>query len=120
MKKLLIIDDDIAITKSILYLMKKEMPEVEAIAENSPKNGIQQAIKNEFELILMDFMMPKINGVDAAKQILVKKPNQKILLFSSVSGAPNIGDFLHGFVGVLDKPESVDTMLKKIRFFLGK
>ncbi len=67
MKKLLIVDDEIKITEVL-----KEYAEFEGYAVDSAQNGME-AVKmckeNEYDLVIMDVMMPKLDGFSAVKEI---------------------------------------------------
>ena len=60
------------------------------------------------DLVLMDFMMPKYNGVTAARQILSKDPGARVVLISGLSDTSELqwAAADAGAMGVLRKPFS--------------
>ncbi len=53
---------------------------------NEAKDGaeaIELAIKKDFDVILLDYKMPKFNGDSATQRILIHKPDSKIIIFSN-------------------------------------
>ncbi len=69
-----------------------------------------------FDVVLLDFVMPKKNGVLVAKEILELRPNQKII-FASAFGAGVLDDastILRDSVEIIQKPFSLDFLVKKI------
>ncbi|MDE1861901.1 MAG: response regulator [Thaumarchaeota archaeon] len=69
-----------------------------------------------FDIVLLDFIMPKKNGVRVAKEILDMKPNQRII-FASAFGTGILDDasaILKDSVEILQKPFSLDFLVKKI------
>ena len=73
--------------------------------------------KNPFDVVLLDNNMPKKSGVEVAKEILDKRPSQRIIFASaydinSLIKAPgNIPDT----VEILEKPFSLNTMISKVQ-----
>lgn len=83
MKSILIIEDN--------YLMRFSLKTVidecnKYIVETAcDGNETLDIIKEkEFDLLLVDIQLPDINGIELAKQILNKKPNQKILFITGL------------------------------------
>lgn len=69
-----------------------------------------------FDVVLLDFVMPKKNGVRVAKEILDMRPNQKII-FASAFGSGVLEDasaILKDSIEILQKPFSLEFLLKKI------
>ena len=67
MQKLLIVDDEIKIVEVL-----KEYAEFESYSVDSAINGmeaIQKCKENSYDLIIMDVMMPKLDGFSAVKEI---------------------------------------------------
>ncbi|HKU32938.1 MAG TPA: response regulator [Candidatus Nitrosotalea sp.] len=69
-----------------------------------------------FDVVLLDFVMPKKNGVRVAKEILDLRPHQKII-FASAFGSGILDDasaILRDSIEILQKPFSLDFLVKKI------
>jgi len=77
-----------------------------------------------YDLVLMDYMMPEINGIDAAKRILAdeKIPNSPTLIMVTAYGREEVMRQAEeaGIKGFLVKPVSPSTLLDTILFSLGK
>ena len=74
-----------------------------------------------FDVVLLDFVMPKKNGVRVAREILDMRPNQKII-FASAFGNGVLEDAslnLKGSVEILQKPFSLEFLVKKIESSCG-
>lgn len=70
-----------------------------------------------FDLVLLDHNMPKKSGAKAAKEILSKKPNQKILFASGYLRSlieDQTGEKLLGKLDIIEKPFSLNMLLRKI------
>lgn len=83
-KKILVIDDEGIVTKSLQKLLKKEGYEV--VAANSGKEAIEKARNADFDLIVSDIRMPVINGIDTLREIrqitkeLGKRPIPEVVI----------------------------------------
>lgn len=82
---------------------------MKALSQCAPGN-------NPFNVVLLDFAMPKKNGVLAAKEILEANPHQKII-FVSAFGNGVLDDatvFLKDSVEIIQKPFSLEFLVNKI------
>lgn len=69
-----------------------------------------------FDVVLLDFVMPKKNGVRVAKEILDLRPHQKII-FASAFGNGVLDDasaIMKDSIEILQKPFSLEFLVKKI------
>ena len=66
-KKILIIDDESIIGLSCKRILQEEYYEV--IYEQNPKQGLVEAMSGEYDLILLDLIMPEIEGMEILKRI---------------------------------------------------
>jgi len=76
-KKILIIDDE----KDFCYFVKKNLEAIsnyEIITANKGKKGIQIARKEKPDLILLDIMMPGIDGFEVLKRLKANEKTQDI------------------------------------------
>lgn len=83
-KRILIIEDDFFIRELYLRQLQKEGFEVEG-AEDGP-SGLAKANQEGWDLILLDIMLPKLNGMDLLRT-LKSKPETKdipVILLTNV------------------------------------
>lgn len=59
------------------------------IASNG-EEAVNMALENNFDLILMDVRMPKLNGIDASKRIKNKKPKSNIIAVTALNSESEI------------------------------
>lgn len=71
--------------------------------------------KLSFDLVIIDHIMPKMTGADAARQILKEKPDQRII-FVSAYGSQLLGSLGDDFESIefLTKPTSPSTLIDLI------
>src|ERR687885_2811354 len=69
-----------------------------------------------FDVVILDYRMPKMDGMDAAKIILAKNPHQRII-FASAYVASTLQESvkeLHAVVELLQKPFEMDELINTI------
>jgi len=69
-----------------------------------------------FNIVLLDFIMPKKNGVQVAKEILELRPNQKIIFLSAFGNGvlDDAADALKNAVEIIQKPFSLEFLINKL------
>jgi NarL family two-component system response regulator LiaR len=81
--RILVADDHAILRKGIRALLSTE-PDMEVVGETG--NGLEtvaQAEELKPDVILMDLMMPKMDGIEATRQITAKQPGVRILVLTS-------------------------------------
>ena len=113
MAKILIVDDEVNIRKVVREYAEFEGYEVEE-AENG-MDAVNMCKENDFDLIIMDVMMPRLDGYSACKEIHKSKSIPVIML----SARGEEYDKLFGFeIGVDDyvvKPFSPKELMARIK-----
>lgn len=126
--KILIVDNDTSIgttMKSALGLN----PNYEVEIALSAKEGLDKMRSQTYDLVLLDFMMPEISGVDLCKTMVAdsKLKDVPVILVSALPIASKVfqetnGNFQNLAVikGLLEKPFSVSDLLDKVAQVLKK
>ena len=70
-RKVLIVDDEKNIVDIIAFNLKKEGYQV--ITASDGEEGVRKTFEENPDLILLDIMMPKMNGIEACRNIREKK-----------------------------------------------
>ncbi len=118
MSKLLIVDDEVNIRAVVREYAEFEEYEVDE-AENGME-AVEKCRKNDYDLIIMDVMMPKLDGYSASKEI--KKHKNTPIIMLSARGEEY--DKLFGFeIGVDDyvvKPFSPKELMARVKAVLKR
>jgi len=85
MAKILLVDDEPAILK--MYSESLNNADFEVITAASGEEGVDQAKKVKPDIILIDIMMPRLNGFDAVKE-LKSDPGTKIIPIYLLTNLP--------------------------------
>ncbi len=119
MKKILVVEDNETNMYLINFILEKNGYEV--IQAKTGEEGVELAIKEKPDLILMDIQLPGIDGLEATKRIRKSKANSKIPIIAITSYAM-VGDrakaLAAGCTGYIQKPINPDTFLAEIKKYL--
>lgn len=122
-KKILIIDDEELITKSLLRLLSKEGYDV-TIARNG-QEAIGKVKESAFDLIISDVRMPELDGIETITEIrsYLKKANKKPIPEILITGYADINKYeAASKLKVMDyiyKPFDNNEFLKVIKKAVG-
>ncbi|MCP9763018.1 response regulator transcription factor [Lacihabitans soyangensis] len=120
-KKVLVIDDDADILELLIYNLEKEGYEVKSAANGL--EGIETAKQFMPDLILMDIMMPIMDGIEAGKIIKNTEKLKHIHLLYLTARAEEYSEVAAFEVGAddyLTKPIKPRALLSRINAFFRK
>ena len=114
-KKVLIVDDEKNIITSLEFLMTKAGYQVQ-VAHNG-EDGLQKIAQFQPDLILLDAMMPKLNGFDVCRQVRQNSNWQhiKIIMLTARGREVDINKGLSlGADTYVTKPFSTRELMDKV------
>jgi len=114
--KVLIADDHTIVRAGLTALLGTEK-DIEVVGE--AKNGaeaVSEAIKLHPDIVIMDLMMPKMDGVEATKELIRKAPSAKTILLTTYGTSDGIAHALRaGARGAVLKNADNSELAKAIR-----
>lgn len=112
-KKILIIEDD----PSIANLQKDylEINNMNAVIENDGKAGLDRALADSFDLIIIDIMLPSMEGFDICKQIRQHKQTPIIIISAKKEDIDKIRGLGLGADDYMIKPFSPSEMVARVQ-----
>jgi DNA-binding response OmpR family regulator len=117
MKKILFIEDESALQKTFSDLLETEGHKL--ISALNGKVGLEIAKKERPDLILLDLILPKINGFEVLKRLKADEDTKNIpvIVLTNLEGVDDINKALElGTTTYLVKGQySLDDVLKKIK-----
>jgi DNA-binding NarL/FixJ family response regulator len=114
--KILLADDHAVVRDGTKELLEREV-DLEVVAEASDgKEAVQLAIRERPDVVVMDFAMPQLNGIEATRQIKAIAPGIAVLVLTAYDSDQYIYGFLEaGAAGYLLKDVHVDEVIRAIR-----
>jgi two-component system, NarL family, response regulator LiaR len=114
--RVMIVDDQY-IVRSGLATFVSICPDLELVGEASDgEEAVRLCAAAQPDIILMDLMMPKMNGVEATRLILQQQPGIKILALTSFKEKDLVQNVLKaGAIGYLLKDITADELANAIR-----
>ncbi len=112
--KVLIVEDDIHLSEALEQIMKDQDYFVDAV--DNGMDGLYYASNNEYDVIVLDVMLPKLNGYDVIKMLRKQKVATPTIMLTAKS---EIDDKITGLDAGADdymvKPFAPKELLARIR-----
>ncbi len=81
--RVLVVDDHVVVRKGIHALLATE-PDVEVVGEaENGREAVAEAERLQPDVILMDLVMPEMDGIEAIRRITTRQPEARILVLTS-------------------------------------
>jgi signal transduction histidine kinase/CheY-like chemotaxis protein len=111
-KHVLIVDDN-EVTREILCQTAESIG-INSVSVGSGEEALKEVVSNQYDIILMDWKMPDMNGIESANKILQSKlihKKPKIVIVTAYSREDVLSKVINaGLDGLLLKPVSHSTM----------
>lgn len=111
--RILIVEDEIKIAEVIASRLKKEQYVVDIFTNG--EDGLDNALTNIYDLIILDVMLPKVNGFEILEEIRKEKISAKVIMLTAKT---MIDDKLVGFNkganDYLTKPFHVEELVARV------
>ncbi|MBR6651622.1 MAG: response regulator transcription factor [Anaerotignum sp.] len=117
-RKILIVDDEKNIADIIAFNLKKEGYQV--IKAGDGEEGVKMALEENPDLILLDIMMPKMDGYEACKKIREKKNTPIIMLTARAEELDKVLGLELGADDYVAKPFGVRELMARVKANLRK
>lgn len=118
MTKILIVEDEQNLARFIELELKHEAYEVEI--ENDGQTGLDRALEYEFDLILLDLMLPNINGLEICRQIRQVQNTPIIMITAKSDTYDKVVGLDYGADDYIVKPFDIEELLARIRAMLRR
>jgi NarL family two-component system response regulator LiaR len=114
--RVLIVDDHVIVRKGIRALLAAKR-DIQVVGEaGDGAEAVAQAAALNPDVILMDLVMPKVDGIQATREILTKAPGTRVLVLTSFAGDEQVFPAIKaGALGYLLKDSGPQDLVQAIR-----
>jgi DNA-binding NarL/FixJ family response regulator len=113
--RILLVDDHAIVRAGLRSVLEATGLQVVAEAEHG-RQAVHLAQKHRPDLVLMDIIMPELNGIEATHQLLKTVPKTKVLILSMYADRTHVANALSaGVAGYVLKSSGGDELFKAIR-----
>lgn len=118
MSRILIIEDEVAIAD--LEKDYLELSGFEVVMEHAGDTGLARALSEEFDLIVLDLMLPGIDGFEVCRQIREKKDIPVIMVSAKKDDIDKIHGLGLGADDYMTKPFSPSELVARVKAHMSR
>jgi DNA-binding response OmpR family regulator len=118
MKKILLIEDEKNFARFIELELKHEAYSVSLAYDG--KTGLNLALQEDWDLILLDIMLPEVNGIEVCRLIRIAKKTPIIMLTARDSVVDRVSGLDNGADDYLPKPFAIEELFARMRALLRR
>ncbi|KKI54332.1 putative response regulator ArlR [Staphylococcus equorum subsp. equorum] len=118
MTKILIVEDEQNLARFIELELEHENYTVDIEYDGRP--GLEKALSNNYDLILLDLMLPNINGLEICRQIRQKQTTPIIIITAKSDTYDKVAGLDYGADDYIVKPFDIEELLARIRAMLRR
>jgi DNA-binding NtrC family response regulator len=121
MKKILIIEDEAAIRRVFKKIISEENEGYEVAEASDGLGGLEMILNNDYDLVLCDIKMPKMDGVEVLEKVKKVKPEIPIVMISGHGDLDTAVNTMRlGAFDYISKPPDLNRLLNTVRNALDK
>lgn len=112
--KILIVEDEVALAEALSEILKRNKYSVDAVYDG--EDGLEYALTDIYDCIILDIMLPKMNGIDVLRTLRKKHISTPVLLLTARSDVEDkINGLDSGADDYLTKPFVSGELLARVR-----
>jgi len=117
--KVLVVEDDATMAEMLEYNLRAQGLDVESASDGA--DGLRRARKHEISLIVLDLMLPSIDGLQIADDLRKTRPDVPILMLTArAEEDTKLRGFAAGADDYLTKPFSMDELVARVKALLRR
>ena len=112
MKKILIVEDESSISDFVKLELEYEGYQV--YIKEDGREGLKEALENDYDLIILDIMLPSMNGFEICRRLKREKNTPIIMLSAKDSVTDKVNGLQIGADDYIPKPFAIEELLARI------
>lgn len=114
MAKILVVEDDARLASALAEILRENGYEVDAV--NDGQTGLEYGASGLFDVIILDVMLPKMDGFQVVAELRRKKVSTPVLMLTAKDAIPEkVRGFDSGADDYMTKPFSPTELLAHLR-----
>jgi hypothetical protein len=118
MSRVLLVDDDALLTELLTEYLTAEGLEVRSVPDG--ETGVQEILSGQYDVVVLDSMMPKMNGLDVLKTVRAQSSIPIIMLTAKGDDIDRIIGLEMGADDYVPKPSTPRELLARINAILRR
>ncbi|GAP01656.1 two-component response regulator [Fructobacillus fructosus] len=118
MSRILIVEDEENLAKFVKLELEHEGYQVETVLNG--REGLDLALKEDFDLILLDLMLPELNGFEVARRLREVKKTPIIMMTARDSVIDRVSGLDYGADDYVVKPFAIEELLARVRSLMRR
>jgi two-component system response regulator ArlR len=117
--RILIVEDELHLAEALTQILKKHNYSVDAVHDG--RSGLDYALSGIYDLLLLDIMIPEMDGLSVLKELRKKGVSTPVILLTAKGEITDMVTGLdHGADDYIPKPFSSEELLARIRAVLRR
>ena len=117
-ERILLVEDEEKLARMVELELRYEGYEVEKAFDG--RTGLERALTGEFDLILLDIMLPALSGMEVLRRLRKERQTPVILLTARDAVVDKVSGLDAGADDYVTKPFAIEELLARIRAALRK
>lgn len=118
MSRILIIEDEKNLARFVELELKHEGYDIQV--EYNGRKGLDAALAEDFDAILLDLMLPELNGLEVCRRVREAKNTPIIMMTARDSVIDRVSGLDHGADDYIVKPFAIEELLARLRALLRR
>lgn len=118
MKRILVVEDEANLARFIELELTHESYAVTVMYDG--ESGLQEALSTEYDCILLDIMLPKLNGLEVCRKLRREKETPVIMITAKGETYDKVIGLDYGADDYIVKPFDIEELLARLRALLRR
>lgn len=118
MSRILIVEDEKNLARFVELELKHEGYDIQV--EYNGRKGLDAALAEDFDAILLDLMLPELNGLEVCRRVREVKNTPIIMMTARDSVIDRVSGLDHGADDYIVKPFAIEELLARLRALLRR
>lgn len=118
MSKILLVEDEEKIARFCTLELEHEGYEVDHVSDG--RAGVERALSGEYDLVLLDVMLPELNGMEVLRRVRRESNIPVIMVTARDAVMDEVAGLDAGADDYITKPFAIETLLARVRVLLKR